>query len=100
MPDITDDRANHRFVTTVDGHEAELVYQRDGHRLVLVHTEVPDALGGQGLGGALVQAAVDVAAADGLTVVPRCDFARGWLERHPEAAAAVTVESPGGGSNS
>jgi predicted GNAT family acetyltransferase len=94
MDEITDDRSNHRFVTVIDGHEAELVYERTEGKLVLVHTGVPEELGGRGLGGKLVQAAVDVAANEGLVVVPRCPFARGWLEKHPDEAAAVTVELP------
>jgi predicted GNAT family acetyltransferase len=90
-PDVTDNAEASRFELTVDDHLAELVYRRDGDRLVLVHTGVPDELEGQGIGGRLVRAAVDTAAADGLTVVPQCSFARSWLERHPDEAARVTV---------
>jgi predicted GNAT family acetyltransferase len=39
-----------------------------------------------------VSAAVELAAENGLTVVPRCPFARGWLERHPDVAKTVTIE--------
>jgi hypothetical protein len=83
-----------RFVLRQDGREAELVYRRSGDRLVLVHTGVPDELEGHGLGGDLVRAALDHAAAEGLTVVPRCPFARSWLERHPDEAARVTIAAP------
>jgi predicted GNAT family acetyltransferase len=41
-----------------------------------------------------VEAAIDDAAQRGLTVVPDCSFARGWLERHPEVAARVEIEWP------
>ena len=37
-------------------------------------------------------AAVDRAAREGLTVVPLCPFARGWLERHAAEAAEVTID--------
>jgi predicted GNAT family acetyltransferase len=87
-----DNRAGGRFELVVDGHLAELVYQRVGDRLVLVHTEVPEALGGRGLGGVLVRAALDAAAREGLTIVPECPFARRWLEGHPDEAARVTIE--------
>jgi hypothetical protein len=90
-PDVTDNAEAGRFEVTVDGHLAELVYQRDGDRLVLTHTGVPDELEGRGIGGRLVRAAVDAAAANDLTVVPQCSFARSWLERHPDEAARVTV---------
>jgi hypothetical protein len=37
-------------------------------------------------------AALERAAAEGLTVVPRCPYARKWLQDHPDAAAGVTVD--------
>jgi hypothetical protein len=91
---ITNNEAARRFETTADGHTAELTYRRHGDRLVLVHTGVPDELEGQGVGGALVTAAVDFAAEHGLTLVPRCPFARQWLERHPDVATRVMIEPP------
>ena len=89
---IRDDTAARRFVTDIDGHEAELKYRlRDG-RLILVHTGVPDELEGHGLGGQLVRAALAKAAAEDLIVVPLCPFARSWLERHPDEASKVTID--------
>jgi uncharacterized protein len=89
---VIDNRADSRFELTVDGVVAELRYRRRADRLVLLHTEVPKALGGRGIGGQLVQAAVERASGEGLTVVPLCPFARSWLERHPDAAENVNVD--------
>jgi predicted GNAT family acetyltransferase len=97
-PQVTDNADASRFEATVGGQVAELVYRRRADRLVLVHTGVPAALGGHGLGGLLVGAAVDRAAGEGLTVVPLCSFARSWLERHPETAARVTIDWGSDGS--
>lgn len=94
LPPVTDDPAAHRFEVTVDGRTAELVYRRTDGRIELVHTGVPDELEGRGVGGALVRAAVARAADEGLTVIPSCRFAAGWLERHPDEAAKVSVEAP------
>jgi predicted GNAT family acetyltransferase len=94
-PEVVHNADANRFELTIDGHLAELVYRRDGDRLVLVHTGVPDELGGQGIGGRLVGAAVDEAEAQRLAVLAECSFARSWLERHPDAAARVTIETPG-----
>lgn len=91
-PPVVDNEAASRFEVAVNGHLAELVYRREGDRLVLVHTLVPDELEGRGVGGMLVTAAVERARQRQLTVVPRCPFARGWLERHPEVARLVTIE--------
>ncbi len=73
---------------------ARLRYRLDGDRLVLVHTVVPDALAGRGIGGQLVEAALDRARRDELTVVPECEFASAWLRRHPDAAAGIPLEWP------
>jgi predicted GNAT family acetyltransferase len=95
-PTVTDHPDRHRFELEVDGIVAELVYRRRGDRLVLVHTGVPDELGGRGLGGLLVRAAVERGEAEGLTVVPECPYARAWLEKHPEEAARVAIDWPAG----
>jgi predicted GNAT family acetyltransferase len=91
-PQVTDNQAESRFEVQDGGHRAELLYRRNGKRLVLIHTEVPAQLEGHGIGGALVRAAVDRAARDGMTIVPLCPFARDWLERHPDVASQVTID--------
>ena len=92
LPQITDNQAKSRFEADFGGSVAELLYRRNGNRLVLIHTEVPEQLEGHGIGGALVTAAIGRAARDGMTVVPLCPFARGWLERHPEVASQATID--------
>ena len=62
---------------------AFLAYERTGDRFDIQHTVVPPDMEGQGVGGKLVQAAVDFAKAEGLELVVTCSFARKWLERHP-----------------
>src|SRR5215472_8618231 len=88
---VIDNTAESKFELAADD-DARLEYRRRADRLVLVHTEVPETLEGHGIGGKLVQAAVDRAIRDGLTVVPLCPFARAWLERHPETASIVTID--------
>jgi predicted GNAT family acetyltransferase len=85
-----------RFETTVDGHRAELIYHRNGSRLVLLHTEVPEALEGRGIGGQLVTAAVEEAVRRGLTIVPTCPYANSWLRRHPDVAGRAAIDWPDG----
>jgi predicted GNAT family acetyltransferase len=101
QPEVHDDPEHHRFVLSDEGSEAQLVYRLDGDRLVLEHTEVPEELGGRGLGGVLVRAALERAVADHLTIAPWCPFARRWLERHPDDSAAATIDwsSPPAGSD-
>jgi uncharacterized protein len=89
---VTDNQAASRFEISEGGHLAELRYHRNGKRLVLIHTEVPEELEGRGLGGRLVVAAVDLAAREGLTIVPFCPFARRWLESHSDVADRVAID--------
>ena len=92
MSEVVDNVAEERFELTEDGHLAELVYHVHGDRLTLIHTEVPDELGGRGLGGVLVRAALARAARDHLTLVPSCPFARSWLEKHRDQIGDVTID--------
>ena len=94
MPTVTKNSEEQRFQIDDGGTIAMLTYHEGKRHITLVHTEVPEALAGRGLGGKLVRAAIDVAEADGLTVVPQCEFARGWLESHPDVASRVNLEWP------
>ena len=89
---VVDDQDAHRFRYVEDGREAELVYRAGGDELILIHTGVPDELGGRGIGGRLVQAALDRARETGETVVPWCPYARAWMEKHPDALDGLTVD--------
>jgi predicted GNAT family acetyltransferase len=90
--DVRDDTTASRLVITTDGIEAELHYRRRSGRLILIHTEVPDSLAGRGIGGRLVRAAIGVARAEHLTLVPWCPFARRWLTDHGAEAEGVTID--------
>ena len=86
MPEysIDHDPAGHRFATVVDGTSAHLEYRlRDGV-MTIMHTQVPEAIGGRGIAGALVKAAMDHARAEGLKVNPLCSYSAAWMERHPD----------------
>jgi uncharacterized protein len=89
---VVDDTATGRFVVAGGNVEAELLYRINGDRMLLIHTGVPDAWGGHGIGGRLVRTALARAEAEGLTVVPWCPFARRWLQDHPEEAAAASID--------
>lgn len=90
--EVVDDVEHHRFVYRQDGLDAHLLYQVDGDRVILVHTEVPNGLAGRGIGGRLVQAAVERVAASGEILVPWCSYARKWLTDHPDRAGRVDID--------
>ncbi|HEU6445444.1 MAG TPA: GNAT family N-acetyltransferase [Gaiellaceae bacterium] len=87
---VRDNPAKRRYEALVDGEVAGCVFyaERDG-ALVLLHTEVADEYEGKGVGSRLVAATLDDVRARGLSVVPRCPFAKGYIERHPEYADLV-----------
>lgn len=73
-----------RFETTVEGHTAIAEYELDGAVMRLTHTEVPPQLEGRGIAGALAQAAMAHARAQGLKVDPQCPYMRSYMDRRPE----------------
>ena len=75
---------NERFVVTAEGHEAEVNYSIADGVMSITHTGVPEAIGGRGIAGALVRAALEHARAEGLRVVPACAYAEAWMRKHPE----------------
>ncbi|WP_439651502.1 GNAT family N-acetyltransferase [Maritalea mediterranea] len=76
-----------RYVTVVDGHEAELTFSRYSKTGIIAdHTGVPDALKGQGVGKALVEFLVADARENGFKIVPLCPFVKAQYSRHPEWA--------------
>lgn len=59
-------------------------YQRTDQLVVFTHTEVDGPLEGQGIGGRLVQGALDHVRGLGLAVLPICPFVQSWMVRHPD----------------
>jgi predicted GNAT family acetyltransferase len=64
-------------------------YDRSGDTTVFIHTEIDPDAGQDGLGSTLVRAALDDVRAQGGSVVARCSFVRGWIERHSDYADLV-----------
>ena len=83
---VRDNAERRRFELDVDGQVAFSNYSRSGNVLTILHTEVPEALNGRGIGSALVRGELDTARAQGWKVVARCPFVAAYLARHPEYA--------------
>jgi predicted GNAT family acetyltransferase len=82
--EVRNNEARHQYELEVDGQLALAAYRlRDG-RITFTHTEVPDALAGQGVGKRLVKAALDDVRERGLKVVPACPFVKHYVDTHPE----------------
>jgi predicted GNAT family acetyltransferase len=72
-----------------------LVLERAGTRMILTHVTVSPEHQHQGIGGHLVQAALDEADENGLTVTPLCPFAVEYIADHKEFERLVDVDHPG-----
>jgi predicted GNAT family acetyltransferase len=81
---IAHDSSGRRFTTSREGHEAFVEYEREGEDLVITHTVVPPEIGGRGIAGELVKAALQYARDEGLKVLPRCSYAEAYMRRHAE----------------
>jgi predicted GNAT family acetyltransferase len=66
------------------GHVAYLEYVLAGKVLQLIHSEVPEALRGQGLGSELAHSALEWAREKGLKVDVICPSVAEYLKKHPE----------------
>jgi uncharacterized protein len=84
MTEIVNNRAKHRYELAADGHIAATYYDVSSGIITFDHTEVPPELGGKGIGSKLVKGALDKVRADGLKVVARCEFVKGYIGKHPE----------------
>ena len=90
---VTENADRERYEITVDSVLAGFAqYVRRGGRTLFVHTEIDAAFEGQGLGGRLVQSALDAERDARRQIVPLCRFVRRYVDRHPEYADLVDTE--------
>jgi predicted GNAT family acetyltransferase len=87
------DEAAKRFELIVDGATAFIEYKLSNHTLFLIHTEVPEALEGKGVGGAIVLKTLQYAKDNSYEIVPPCPFIQTWLERHKEWKVIVSADA-------
>mgnify|MGYP005855350663 CR=1 FL=1 len=84
-----------RFELPVGDHLAYLNYRvLTQGEIGLIHVEVPEELGGQGIGSALVEGTLRIARKREWTVLPYCPFVHGWMKRHQEYADLVSYRYP------
>jgi predicted GNAT family acetyltransferase len=89
---VTRNEAEEQFEAALGEGKGVLTYAEQNGKFYVLHTEVPEALEGHGIGGALVRTAMDYARGQGVKVVPFCPFAKAWLQRHHEYADLVETE--------
>ena len=83
MP-VRDNTALSRFELDAGGVTAFVTYRVNGDTITLQHTETPPQARGQGIASRLIEGTLLAVRARGLKVIPRCDFVRAHLTKHPE----------------
>jgi uncharacterized protein len=81
---VIHNQAASRFEITVDGQVAVLDYIQRGQRIAFVHTYVPPAIEGRGLGSQLVETGLNYARENQLKVKSTCWFVSKYIRMHPE----------------
>ncbi len=81
---IVDNRAHNRYELTLDGVTAFVAYSRAPGVITFIHTVVPDALAGRGIGSILATHVLDDARANGERVIPQCPFIAAYIRRHKQ----------------
>ena len=90
---VRDNPEELRYDALLDGRRVGLIrYRIEPGVVVLVHTDVDEAVEGTGVGSQLVRGALDDIRARGLRLVPLCPFVAAYLRRHREYADLVGTD--------
>jgi predicted GNAT family acetyltransferase len=89
---ISHDQSAHRFTTEVDGSRAQLDYTLAGGVMTIAHTGVPPAIGGRGVAGELMAAALGAARVAGWSVTPACSYAKSYMAKHAQGSDKQHVD--------
>lgn len=87
--DITINNENQRFEANIAEEYVYLSFREHRDRLTLIHTDVPPAIEGHGIGSAMVKFALEYASTENLEVLPLCPFVKGYLRKHQEYLSLV-----------
>ncbi|AEC18949.1 hypothetical protein PT7_0409 [Pusillimonas sp. T7-7] len=73
-----------RFEWVEDGVPSELVYELQNGVMSILHTGVPEAVGGRGIAADLAQAALNTAVEQGWLVRPVCSYVAAYIQKNPQ----------------
>lgn len=89
MTAVRNNPAKKRYELDVEGHIAATYYELSDDVITFVHTEVPEALGGRGIGSKLIKETLDQVRAAGLKVIAQCPFVKAYIGKHQEYAGLL-----------
>ena len=81
---LIDNEEARQYEYHIDNVVPRIEYIKSGEKIFLSHTEVPQQLEGQGIGSAIIKAALEDIERKELTLIPLCPFVAAYIKRHPE----------------
>lgn len=92
--DVIKNDTTHRFELTVDGVIAFIDFKQKDQLIKLIHTEVPETLGGRGVAAALVEKTLMYLESNDYTLYPYCPYVFAYIKKHPEWKRIVDPTFP------
>lgn len=77
---VVNNVAKQQFAVSIKGEDAVISYEKKGKGITLIHTNVPQAFQGKGVGKLLAQYAFDHALENRLNVICKCHFLAKFYE--------------------
>jgi hypothetical protein len=87
--DVFHNVAQQRFELRIGDDLCLLDYRLAPGKIVIYHTEVPQALERRGLAACMTRAALDFARSQNLQVEPRCAYTAFFMRKHPEYSSLL-----------
>lgn len=92
--EVVKNDATNRFELTVDGFIAFIDFKQVDQLIKLIHTEVPEELGGRGVAAALVEKTLVYLETNNFTLYPYCPYVYAYIKKHPEWKRVVDSTFP------
>lgn len=81
---MKDNPAKNQFEATIDGHTAVIEYKLRPGVMTVLHTDVPEEIGGRGIAAKMTRHVLEHIEANQLQVIPLCPYMRSYLKKHPQ----------------
>jgi len=82
--ELINNEAEHRFEMNIGGQIAFVDYNKIGDTYLLIHTEVPESLRGQGAAAALIEKVFAYLEENHFKMRPFCAYIQAYLKTHPD----------------
>jgi uncharacterized protein len=92
--DVVKNEETKRFELTIDNYIAFIDYKQEKDIIKLIHTEVPEELGGRGVAATLVEKTLVYLEEHNNSLFPYCPYVFAYIKKHPEWKRIVNPSFP------